>query len=163
FDQNPGGKSPFNRQQFGGSVGGPIKKDRTFFFTAFEGLLQKKTAFVNLLNDPNIFNLSLSQATLLNFMSAAPNPPINQLRAALRGALTISPRTMKLFQDASGQFPFDGFDTVGTVRVDHTITHRDIGYARFNISDSHFENQAAGALTAVSRARTINTFTPGIL
>jgi outer membrane receptor protein involved in Fe transport len=33
----------FHREQFGGTVGGPIKKDRTFFFLAFEQILDTIT------------------------------------------------------------------------------------------------------------------------
>lgn len=162
FDQNPSGISPFNRQQFGGSIGGPIAQDKTFFFTAFEGLRQKQTAFVNLLNDPTIFELTPGQKDLFNVLDTAP-PPLNAVSAGVRLAISTKPRTTELFQMSSGQFPFDGFDTVGTVRLDHTFNSSDSGYLRFNVADSHFENQAAGALTATSRGRTIDTFTTGLL
>jgi hypothetical protein len=163
FDQNPAGKSPFNRQQFGGSLGGPVTRDKTFFFTSFEALRQKQTSFVNLLNDPAIFNLSAVQSSVLSALAASGNPVLGQVAAGIRGALTITPRTMSIFESASGQFPFDGFDTVGTFRVDRNFSASDSGYVRFNVADSHFENQAAGALTAVSRGRTINTFNGGLL
>lgn len=37
FDRS---KPEFRRHQFGGSVGGPLRRDRTFFFTAYEGIRQ---------------------------------------------------------------------------------------------------------------------------
>lgn len=36
------GAPPFHQNQFGGSLGGPIKKDRIFFFGNYEGLRQSK-------------------------------------------------------------------------------------------------------------------------
>lgn len=161
FDFNPKGISPFNRQQYGGSIGGPIRKDKTFLFTAFEGLNQKQTAFVNLLNDPNLFNLTTGQTSLFNFLGAVPN--FAPLAAGLSAAISTGARTRALFESASGQFPFDYFDMVGSVRLDHTLSATDSGYLRFNVADSHTQNQAAGALTAVSRGRTFDSFTGGAL
>lgn len=161
FDFNPKGISPFNRQQYGGSIGGPIRKDKTFLFTAFEGLNQKQTAFVNLLNDPNLFNLTTGETSLFNFLGAVPN--FAPLAAGLSAAISTGPRTRMLFESASGQFPFNYFDMVGSVRLDHTMSAADSGYLRFNVADSHTQNQAAGALTAVSRGRTFDSFTGGAL
>lgn len=37
---NPTHRPPFHLNQFGGSLGGPIRKDKTFFFAAYEGYRQ---------------------------------------------------------------------------------------------------------------------------
>ena len=38
---------PFKRNQFGGTVGGPIAENRTFFFGSYSGLRQNTSAFLN--------------------------------------------------------------------------------------------------------------------
>ena len=58
---------PFNRNQFGGSLGGPIRRGRTFFFGSYEGLRQRQGV------DLNSLVLSDEQR------ASATNPAIRQL------------------------------------------------------------------------------------
>lgn len=162
FDFDPEGQSPFSRQQYGGSIGGRLARDKTFFFVALERLDEERTTFVNLLNDRSIFGITASQNALFNFLGATPFAP---LATGLRNSLTTTnfPGTVQLFEDASGQFPFDENRTVFSARIDHTFSTRNSGYLRFNVADSHTENSAAGALNAISRGRTIDTLTGGVL
>jgi hypothetical protein len=41
FDREPLGKPEFKRNQFGGTIGGPIKRDKTFFFFGYESLIER--------------------------------------------------------------------------------------------------------------------------
>ena len=165
FDFNPEGQSPFNRQQFGGSFGAPIKTDKTFFFAAAERFRQKQSTFVNLLNTNN-YQTSDSQNRLLNFLQTGPGgAPFAALATGLRNNLTTTnfPNTLALFNNASDQFPFDANQTYFSARVDHNFSDSTTGFVRFTANDLLEENQAAGALTAVSRGRTLNQFNSGVL
>jgi hypothetical protein len=42
FEDPTLGKAPFQRNQFGGGIGGPIVKNKTFFFADYEGIRQSK-------------------------------------------------------------------------------------------------------------------------
>jgi len=48
-------KNSLSRQQYGGAIGVPIKKDKTFLFASFEGLRQNSQNSVPLLTDSSIF------------------------------------------------------------------------------------------------------------
>jgi len=40
-------RAPFHRNQFGGTLGGPIKKDKAFFFASYSGLRQATSTFLS--------------------------------------------------------------------------------------------------------------------
>src|SRR5439155_16614941 len=40
FNTVPNPQAPFNRNEFGADFGGPIKKNKAFFFLDYEGILQ---------------------------------------------------------------------------------------------------------------------------
>lgn len=45
IDGDPSKKPPFTRVQFGGTIGGPIRKDKTFFFASFEQRRRQESGF----------------------------------------------------------------------------------------------------------------------
>src|SRR3989475_1672616 len=47
FNQLPARKAPFTRNQFGGNVGGPIARNKTFFFLSYENLRQRQGIHIN--------------------------------------------------------------------------------------------------------------------
>src|ERR1051326_8044382 len=63
-------KDSLTREQFGGSIGFPLKKDKTFLYTAFEGLLGDAQNAVPLLTNTKIFR---PQSTAQNNQQAIIN------------------------------------------------------------------------------------------
>ena len=43
----PATKDPLDRNQYGGALGGPIRRDKTFFFASYSGLRQEETYYRN--------------------------------------------------------------------------------------------------------------------
>src|ERR1700722_19776669 len=69
-------KNALQRYQFGGSIGGPIQKDKTFMFFGFEGLRQDSENSVPLLTNSNIFAPTFDQQQQLAALAANPAPAV---------------------------------------------------------------------------------------
>jgi len=67
---NPTGtpKAPFHNNQFGGALGGPIVKDKTFFFVDYEGQ-RESVGVVSLACVPTLAQISAAKAALGNLVS----------------------------------------------------------------------------------------------
>jgi hypothetical protein len=128
FDQ--GDAPPFQRNQFGGSLGGPVFKDKTFVFGNYEGfrqnLHQTSAAFV-----PDAASRAaavVSVQPLLNLWAIAPAgaPDFNGIAEVFSSPL----QTIR--------------EDFGTVRVDHVFSHKDTLSGSYTIDDGDDFTATAG-------------------
>ncbi len=114
-------KQPFRLNQFGGNFGGPILKNRTFFFVNYEGLRQRVSqAFRN-------------EVPSASFRARATDPNIKPIVNAypIGTESTSSPDIDRAVGSVSQAWREDAF----TVRVDHQFNERNTFYARYNFDD----------------------------
>jgi hypothetical protein len=157
FDPVEGG-SAYTRSQAGGTIGGALKKDRTFGFAAFERLDRNETSFVPILQDRSAFSrLTSSQQQLVDFFNASGVPQLRGLAAQAQAALTPAnyPRTVALFDNNSGSFPYSENNTQFLAKLDHRFSERHSSFLRFNLSNQYSENALLGAQLAYNRGRDI--------
>ncbi|HEV2304772.1 MAG TPA: hypothetical protein VGR93_04595, partial [Candidatus Acidoferrales bacterium] len=80
---------PFRMGQYGLTFGGPIQKDKTFFFLSYEGLRQLQAATSNPITIPSA---SLVQDILVNGRNGqGPSPQMCAILQGFRGALPPAP------------------------------------------------------------------------
>lgn len=137
-------KPDSQRQQFGGSFGGPIVKDRTFYFLAYEQLRRRESSAVPVLTDFSIFQPTAAQEKILGALPAPQS-------AALRAALTAPESTVQMFEKNSGVFPFATDSYQGIMRIDHRFNESNQFNFRYNVTGLYDANPNLSGLVGYSR------------
>ena len=146
FEDPESTKAPFRHQQFGGTLGGPIQKDKTFFFVDYQGT--RRTSFDtaiysvptaaqrngdfsgegnNVIYDPltgepfpgNVIPSNRFDPLARNFVNLYPNP--NQ--PGLKNNYLVNPETTNTVDQ-------------GDLRLDHEISSSDRVFVRVSLTNS---------------------------
>jgi Carboxypeptidase regulatory-like domain/TonB dependent receptor len=140
FNQVGSPQNPFHNNQFGGALGGPIRRDKTFFFIDYEAMREKgaeaSTACVPTAQD-------IATATAKN------GSPVNPVIAALLaknpwpatnlGGSCLSDGTdgqTPVTANVSLATPFSNRVDSAIVKIDHNINEKNLLTGRYYIGDS---------------------------
>ena len=180
-------KDTLTRQQFGGTLGLPIRKDRTFLFFGFEGLRQNAQNAVPLLTDTDIFRPTAAQGAIIAQLEANPSPlpapclpgfaaPPSECGLALDSVLTLNPNPggtnpfvspgqsalnsflLNQFETEGGVFPFDTREYQGSIRLDHRMNTNNEISLTYRYGHDLEESPDVNSLTAYSAGSSIHDY-----
>ena len=176
----------YQRNQFGGVLGGPIRKNRTFFFMDFEGtrLAAGETLVTNVPTAlERVGNFSKSAVPAIDPTTGAPIPGgalpsyyLNPIGLAIAALYPLPNRNVAGANFVSSPAQFDN-QNHGDIRIDHALSHADNLFFRYSIVDDKFFDPFGGAgysavpnygLNIPSRSQNTSlgethTFTPSLI
>jgi len=152
-------KAPLRKNQFGGAFGGPIKKDKTFFYGVYEGIRETQGVPINNpvpsvgchVPGANAGNSYGAGTTILaaNCPDISSDTVLSKYTAAILAMIPL-PNPGSVFDPASGNPPVQTFndhnslgENYGQMRFDQTISDKDSFFARYTI-DNALQNQTNG-------------------
>ena len=131
-------KAPMRRNQFGFSFGGPIQRDKTFFFLTWEGF-RGRIGRTQLVRVPDLNARAGSLPDAQGKPTPVPNPiPSNLLRAVMDLYPLPSPAG-KNFGDGSQEAfvptVLRDRDDIATLRLDRVLSSNHNLFARYTVND----------------------------
>ena len=114
---NPSGiqpQSPFRRNQFGADGGGPLKKDRSFLFLSYEGLIQRQSVPLTtvVLSPAQRAQAAATSDPIIRQLRPlipAPNSPGNVFTSSAVAPVNIHQGTANFTQQFSGSNRFNAY------------------------------------------------------
>ncbi|MBI1786650.1 MAG: TonB-dependent receptor [Acidobacteria bacterium] len=120
---NTGAKPPFRLNQFGGSLGGPIRKDKLFFFGNYEGVRQRQGVTQNTFVPTEEFRRTVAPAL---------KPVLDMLPLPNAEISTAEPRLGRYLRNVSNPLT----ENTASVKIDYRVSDRDNVSGRYNVNDS---------------------------
>ena len=145
----PGEKPTFKRNQFGGSLGGPIKKDKAFFFVNYEGLRSGTGLTSRAIVPTSLPALFTAGGMTYNGTTwVGPYGPISKLTESLFGLYPLAQTAAQCpnvtdiqFLPGTGLFCSHnleiGNEDYGLARVDYNLGNQDSLFAQYHIENAY--------------------------
>ena len=136
------GKVSSRQNDFGAVFGGPIKKDRTFFFFSYEGLRLRQPTFA-ITDVPSLALRQQAPAYLQPFLNLFPLPT---------GADEIDAKTGKLngFAPAVAAISSPSTLNATSLKIDHMLNSKVQLFGRYNYAPSNADTRAGSITSAIS-------------